>query len=527
MAFKNRTWLRLLVLVVVAAFLVWQWWRYPPSSPPDASAAAPASAMTASVAAATSTATWQRGSLTLHPCTIGGAAEGGRGASVEAWCKRFDVPEDRSHPQGRHIQLHLAVIRAESENPVSDMVVFLAGGPGEAATHKAFLVAAFPKLHQHHDFLLLDQRGTGKSNPLSCKTESDAKGMPGTFDAEQLRRQAKACLEQVQKRADPRFYTTTAAVADLEAVREALGSPKFDLIGTSYGTRMALQYLRAHPEGVRSVVLDSPVPNQVVLGQDFARSLQDALVKDFALCTNDPACRKRFGDPMHSLKLLRHALAANPHMVNTRNPWSYKPEKQALTAQTLASVVRLFAYSRATIQLLPLTIDAAAHGDVGPLLGQYALLKESLSGRHLNQGMNWSVICAEDADMMQPRKADADTLLGNRMVKTYAAICSVWPSGKRPANFHQPDTSDKPVLILSGALDPVTPPAYGQMVLKHLGNARQIVFKGQAHGLITVGCARNLMSQFILSGQSDKLDTACMKPMAPPAPFINFNGAAP
>jgi len=331
----------------------------------------------------------------------------------------------------------------------------------------------------------------------------------------------------VSKHADPRFYTTTAAVADLEAVRKALGSPEFDLIGVSYGTRVALQYLRAHPDGVRSVVLDSPLPNQVVAGQDFARSLHNALVKDFALCTDDPACHKRFGDPMHSLKLLRHALEANPHTVSTRDPWSFKPEKQALTAQTLASVVRLFAYSRATIQLLPLTIDAAAHGDVGPLLGQYALLESSLSGTRMTQGMNWSVVCTEDADLMQVREADADTLLGNRIVKSYQAICPVWPHGKRPADFHQPDTSDKPVLIVSGALDPVTPPAYGEMIEKHLGNARHIVFEGQGHGLTTVACARDVVGQFIRTGQSGKLDTSSLKPMSPPTPFIDFNGATP
>lgn len=526
MAFKNRTWLRLLVLIIVVAFLAWQWWRDPsPSSAPQADAPAVA----ASVAVASPAATWRRGSVTLHACKIGGAANGGRGAAVEAWCKAFDVPEDRNHPDGRHIKLHLAIVRAASENPDPDMVVFLAGGPGEAATGKAHMAAAFPQLHQRHDFLLLDQRGTGQSNPLSCDNNDKAgdKDVAQTFDPAQLREQAKACQAEVSKHADTRFYTTTVAVADLEAVRQALGAPKFNLIGVSYGTRVALQYMRAHPDGVRSVVLDSPLPNQVVAGQGFASNLQDALIKDFALCTKDPECHKRFGDPMHSLKLLRHALAANPHSVNTRDPWSFKPEQQALSAQTLASVVRLFAYSRTTIQLLPLTIDAAAHGDVGPLLGQYALLKDSLSGKHMNQGMNWSVICAEDADLMKTRKADADTLLGNRIVKTYQAICPVWPHGTRPANFHQPDNSDKPVLILSGALDPVTPPSYGKIIDQHLGNARQIVVQGQGHGLIAVACTRNIMGQFIRAGRFDDLDTSCLQPMGPPIPFINFNGAAP
>src|SRR5699024_7331902 len=106
-------------------------------------------------------------------------------------------------------------------------------------------------------------------------------------------------------------------------------------------------------------------------------------------------------------------------------------------------------------------------------------------------------------------------------------ICSVWPHGRRPADFHQPDSSDKPMLILSGALDPITPPSYGKMILEHMSDARQLVFKGQGHGLIEVACARHIMNQFIQTAKPDQLDTGCMKPMSSPVPFINFNGAAP
>lgn len=523
MAMKGRNGLRVVIAVAVCAWIGWSWLSHRGGGS-TAPGSAPASAATT---AAEPAATWTLGSVTFHACSIGGAAHGGHGASVRAWCNRFDVPENRADPGGRHIKLNMAIVRASAPEPARDIVVLLAGGPGEAATRAAHVAKAFPELARHHNFLLIDQRGTGHSHPLACKLKDQP--LPTTPDPKQLRKQVTACLAQVSKQADPRFYTTTAAVEDLEAVRQALGSPRFDLLGVSYGTRVAQQYLMRYPQGVRSVILDSPVPNQFALGQYMARHLQQALEKDFALCTRDEACKKRFGDPMHSLQLLASALEANPHQVSTRDPVTFQPGQQMLDRHTLAMVVRLFAYSRAGIRLLPLTIDAAAHGDVGPLLGQYAMLAGNGGevSHDVTQGMNWSVICSEDADRMKADPADADTLLGNSIVDQYKTVCSIWPHGTRPAGFHRPLQSGKPVLILSGALDPVTPPANGKLILQGLTDARQLIVKGQGHGVETVGCMPQLIHEFVETLKPGQLDARCLERQGPPAPFLSFNGAAP
>jgi pimeloyl-ACP methyl ester carboxylesterase len=469
--------------------------------------------------------TWKLGSITLTACDL---AQPNSGLSTAAWCSDFPVPENRADPHSRMIKLKLAVLRSRAQVASQDMLVFLAGGPGQAATDSAGTVAATLKpLLAHRHVLLLDQRGTGGSNALDCK-EPDEAAAPGdsTFDAAKLRAAAAVCLHELAGHADPRYYTTTIAAQDLEDVRKALGSPSFDLLGVSYGTRMAQQYLRRFPQAVRSVVLDSVVPNTAVLGEDFARNLDDALKAQFARCTAAPACKKQFGDPDQTLYQLRDALRANPHEVSFRDPQSYQTVKRVLNEDALASVVRMFAYTPATAALLPLSIDAAAHGDVGPLLGQAKILSGELS-ELMGSGMQYSVICSEDADLLTPRPQDAGTILGTRMIDSLKAVCSVWPKGIRPADFHQPLKTDKPVLLLAGQYDPVTPPRYAETVAKGLPNARVLVLKGQAHSVMAAGCRPQLIQHFVEQLDPKTLDASCLDRLQPTPIFIDFNGSTP
>jgi pimeloyl-ACP methyl ester carboxylesterase len=487
----------------------------------------PLAAPTSTVAVANvPAATWKLGSLTLTACSLG---QPNSGLSTAAWCADFSVPENRADPHSRTIPLKLAVMRARAQVAKSDLLVFLAGGPGQAATESAGSVAAvMNQLLAHRHVLLLDQRGTGGSNALRCKESEDpaAPDDDASFNADELRDAAAACLKQLQSHADPRYYTTTLAAQDLEDVRKALGSPALDLVGVSYGTRMAQQYLMRFPDAVRSVVLDSVVPNSLALGQDFARNLDDALNAQFARCANDPACKKAFGDPGQTLYQLRDALRANPHPVSFRDPQTWQTVKRMLDEDTLASVVRMFAYRPASAALLPLSINTAAHGDVGPLLGQARLLSGDLS-ELIGGGMQYSVICAEDADLLIDRPEDASTILGTRMVDALKTVCSIWPKGTRPADFHHPLKTDKPVLLLAGQYDPVTPPRYADEVAKGLPHARVLNFRGQAHGVMTAGCGPQLIQDFIEQPDPKALDTRCLDRLQPMPFFIDFNGATP
>ena len=175
---------------------------------------------------------------------------------------------------------------------------FLAGGPGQAATELAAQInAGLREVRRQRDIVLVDQRGTGKSNPLTC---TDADGQAMELDAltapddAALDAYVGRCLAGLEGRADPRFYTTANAIRDLDTVRAALGAEQVNLVGGSYGTRVAQQYAMAYPQHTRSIVLDGVAPNDLVVGGEFAHTFEDALSLQSKQCAQDATCRDRF-----------------------------------------------------------------------------------------------------------------------------------------------------------------------------------------------------------------------------------------
>lgn len=448
-------------------------------------------------------------------------------ATTAAYCAPFQVPEDRDAPgaDGRRIDLRVALIASDAEVADADVVVLLAGGPGQSAVESwPQVAAAFAPLLRHRHVLLLDQRGTGGSNALTCKAVD---GAPDEgFDVARIRARTATCLAEVSKHADPKLYTTGMAVGDLESLRQALGAPRFDLVGVSYGTRVAQQYLRAFPDGVRSVVLDSAVGNEHALGSAFAVNLDDALKAHSAACIATPSCAKAFGDPWASLLRLRDVLRATPADVTYRDPVDHASKTLHLDEFSLATLARMYAYTPETSALLPLSVAQGLKGDFAPLVAQIQMLTTDLEGLSDN-AMQLSVICSEDVDRITPDPADAGTLLGAQMVGALQAQCAIWPRGKRSADFNAPVQSDKPVLILSGELDPVTPPRYGEQIVRTLPNGRQLVARGQGHSVMGRGCFPRLVGLFVDKPDAKALDAGCIANFGPTPAFIDFNGAAP
>jgi pimeloyl-ACP methyl ester carboxylesterase len=475
---------------------------------------------------------WRLGSVELRSCDTGSRVAG---PTIAAWCADFAVPENRAAPDGRQIKLHLAIIKSGAQKPASELLVYLAGGPGAAATEDYPSVApAFADLRSRHHLLLIDQRGTGRSNPLSCKQADGAEDFVGQSAGEagdglsraELQKQVRACVARLASRADPRFYTTGDAVADLEAVRLALGGPPLNLVGVSYGTRVAQQYAEAYPSAVRSVVLDSAVPNSLVLGSEHAQNMEQALKARFAVCTRNQECNQRFGDPYTALTKLRLQLKAAPVTVKGRDPLTNAEVSQRFGASDLAVGVRLFAYNPATAALLPLAVHEALQGNFQPLLGQEQLITKGLA-EQLTDGMGLSVSCAEDADLLHPQPEDANTLLGTSLVDYTLTSCEIWPRGQRRAGFHQSFKSNIPTLVLAGEFDPVTPARYGQEIVAASGNARLLTLKGQGHGVMTTGCTPKLLREFIERLQPRTLDARCLETLGDTPAYLDFNGAAP
>ena len=469
------------------------------------------------------------GTLILRRCEIGRRGFGGAG-TVDAFCAAFDVPEDWDAPSGRHIQLRLAIVRSAAVHSDTDLVAFLDGGPGGAATEDYPEIApALEAVLQRRDMLVVDQRGTGGSNALACPTrEADrADSVTGEpQDDASVRQLLLQCLATVRSHAAPEHYTTTDAIRDLEAIRVALGAPQLDLLGISYGTRVAQQYAARYPHSVRSIVLDSAVPNSLVLGSEHARNLEQVLRSLFARCSADEHCKQSFGDSYATLYRVRERLRAHPQALSLRDPSTFEPLHLNFSAADLATIVRITAYSPLTAALLPLTLHEADQGNYTPLAGQKKLITDDL-GSHIDNGMELSVICAEDADLLSARPEDAPTLLGNDQIARIQAACAVWPRGYRPAQFHQPLASALPVLLLAGERDPVTPPAYAEQMLATLPNARVLLAPGQGHGVIGAGCMPRLMVEFIQQLKPRALDDRCLRQLGDVPAFIDFNGASP
>lgn len=466
------------------------------------------------------------GSLDFEPCTLGGR----HGLpTVEAQCARFEVPEDRSAPEARRIALAIAWVPTDGE-AAPDPVFMLAGGPGQSARDAFSSVASgFRKVRRTRDVILVDQRGTGGSNPLACRDDEgeSAFGDPTSDSPDAAARFAKRCLADLSARADVRHYTTTDAVADLDAVREALGLERINLYGGSYGTRVAQQYAKTFPQRTRAVMLDSVVPNTLALGNDHAKNLDAALEAHLARCAADAVCGKNLPDARAARARVREALTRSGRApVAFRDPTTGERREEVPTMRHLGLLLRMYAYAPLTAALLPVVLRQAVDGDHAPLLAQARLLSSTL-GEQIMHGMQLSVTCSEDADALVPDPADADTVMGAGFVALIQAQCDVWPRGQRPTDFRVPLAGDVPVLALSGELDPVTPPRYGAAVVQTLPNARHLVLKGTSHTPINEGCMPRLFAQFIESADAKALDVTCLDRLAPLPPGTGLHGWEP
>jgi pimeloyl-ACP methyl ester carboxylesterase len=466
------------------------------------------------------------GQLNFTPCTL---TQPGQAQTVAARCSALRVPENRTVAGGRTIELAIAWVPSTAKNPAPDPVVMLAGGPGQSAL-QAFPTAqhAFRDVLRQRSVLLIDQRGTGRSGPLECPRALDATKLRSldTGSVDQARQLTEACRAEIGPGVDLRAYTTGDYVADLEDVRRALGVREYNLIGGSYGTRVGLEYLRRHPDSVRTLVLDAVVPPTLILGADHARNLEAAVDAQFARCANDAECKRRFGSPRAKLDELRQRLRDEPQLVSYRDPLSNELREDELTEAGVTAVVRFYAYAPQLFAMVPMLLAEAVGGRYDTLMAQSSMM-EQLVGEQMYIPLQLSVSCAEDAPWMRVNPADADTLLGTEFVAFMQAQCSVWPRGPVPADFHHPVQSDKPVLLLSGELDPVTPPRYGAEVQRTLPQSRHFVLRGQGHSVMGVGCSPRLIADFIASADARALDGACLEQLQYAPPFTGAHGWGP
>jgi pimeloyl-ACP methyl ester carboxylesterase len=439
--------------------------------------------------------------LTLAPCHVTGTAELLR-------CGTFVVPEDRAHPKGRQLPLKVIIVPARDPHP-REPVVFLSGGPGEAATNGAAFWVDAP-FRRDHDIVLMDQRGTGEGGALDCPAD-DAGDLQA--DIEPLFHDVgayAACAVRLSARADLRLYTTPVAMRDLDDLRQALGWRQIDLLGASYGTRAALVYIHMFGAHVRAAALSgvSALENRAPLHHSAAA--QQALERVIAQCAADPACHEAFPDPMGDVRAVMQDLTVRPVRVTATDPASHAPGQLTLTAAGFADGLRVMLYSEKGGRAVPRLLSQARKGDYAPFAA--AAVSSGYSFRHgLPMGLLLSVSCPEDVARIRPEDVVRETrgsVFGDGRVRAQMAACASWPQGPLPADYAAPFVSKVPTLLLSGALDPVTPSYWAELTRRRLPVSRHVILPG-AHVPIDA-CVQALLLQMFETADPAALDTNCV-----------------
>ena len=435
-----------------------------------------------------------------------------------ARCATLWVYENRTTGSGRTIPLWITIVPPAGSSPAADPVFFLAGGPGQAASVLARM-AMRTGVHQTRTIVLADQRGTGRSNGFECRFYGPPDDPASYFTEFLPPEKVRVCRDTLASYADLTQYTTAASVEDLEDIRTALRYDTINLHGGSYGTRLAMEYVRKYERRVRAVVLDGPVPPSVPMPENFGKVAQESLDGLLDECARSAACIATLPNIRQEAQSVFDRLKREPVTVTIAHPDSGRSAAVRLTRDHVGEAIRYMMYASRSAGDVPLFLHEAARGNFVPIAT--FLIRHRQSGTF--EGLYLSITCAEDVPFVavDAEARDEPTYLGGYRVREQRAACQDWPRGAAPAWRGQPVSASVPVLILSGMLDPVTPPAFGDVLARTLTNSRHVSVPYGGHsryGLVGLECLDATMTRFIERADFQELDTPCLANIARP-PF--------
>lgn len=463
-----------------------------------------------------------RATLEFKRCLIGtGAYE------IDAECADFIRHENPLDNNSKPITLAVVKLPALTPEPEEDAFTIIQGGPGGSSIDLAIAYKrAFEEIRRKRDIIIMDQRGTGRSNKLSCEAPEDS---AVEFDPQLAKQLTQVCLDNLSAHSDVRYYTTSIAVDDLEALRKAAGYQQFNIYGTSYGTRVAQHYLRKYPAQTRSIIIDGVAHIGLnFAGGEIARRWQDRFETLNTRCKNDSNCFSQHGDLQKAYDEIYSRLEQQTITVKLAHPTNGDSTEYTLNKYSLFGAIRLMAYSSNQSALIPILLSKAKAGDYTFFASQLIQMNESFPAE-LASGMHNAVVCTEDTPFVTAADlaTSSDTILGSLMSEALSASCSIWPQGVIDNDFRAPFSSDAPVLVLSGATDPITPPANGAIAADMLGNARHVIVPAHGHGVIAHGCVTKLASNFINNGNFNDFDSSCVDRERSVPIFSTLAGAKP
>lgn len=465
--------------------------------------------------------------ITFSACT----PPKGHNPIPESGCAFIRVPENPDDPNGPQIDLHFLRIKAVNARPQADPLVLIQGGPGGSSQIMAYsLYRYFASVRQNRDLLFVDLRGTGESNPLNCPgLETITSGLSDKEALDTYRTFMEACAHQYAQRAP--YYSTELAAADLEILRSRLGYQQFNLWGASYGTRVALKYAVQYPTFARSLVLDGLAPNIIALPRHIGRDATAAFTRLNNYCQADQFCHQHYGNlTLNAEKIIHHlntaALANKPEQISLPDPLNQQPKVWTFTPRRFAQLLISALYSRELTSLVPRALHEASEGNY-QLLGTLSALAETNNDQlSIAEGLYYSIICNEDLAAPLPNPAPEPVFMGVNLVEDKLAVCATWPKTAARANpVRHKQINHTPTFLLSGALDPVTPKPWADLVALTQLNHQMIEVPGGNHVVSPLGCIPNLIAQFI-NAPSTRLPTECSQSIAPLPFYLGADPAA-
>jgi pimeloyl-ACP methyl ester carboxylesterase len=445
-------------------------------------------------------------------------------APAGARCGTLHVAESRDAPGGRMIGVAFVILPAAGSVSEGDPVLVLLGGPGDAGVERVRGIAnALAALNRARDLVIVDQRGTGRSAALRC-VYGDDNELQAYLDAFLPLRATQECAARLGATADLARYRTRDFVADLEALRTALGVARWNLHGTSYGTRVALHYMHRHPGSVRAAVLVGVVPPELAMPLTLGRDADGALDKLAADCVADAACRRVFPHFSAEVDSVAQRLARAPAAVEIMHPSTSRPVTLTLSRGTFGETLRTMMYSPAGASALPLAVHEAFRGDYRAIVMAALANRRSLA-RSGAAGLYLAVTCAEDVARVDTAAAELSnraTTMGTARMRQHIHACRSWPV--RPDGEEWPDATPVhlPVLLIVGDADPATPPHWAETALRSLRNGRLLVVPQGGHGfngMRGADCIMRVQAAFIAAPVPDALDAGCVTAMRRP-PFV-------
>ncbi|MEU9233970.1 alpha/beta fold hydrolase [Streptomyces subrutilus] len=449
----------------------------------------------------------------------------------DARCGFLEVPENRSRPGSRTIKLAVARIPAASAQPAADPVVFMAGGPGaDTFDDIPFLVDS--GLNKDRELIIMAQRGDLYDQPNLACPEVDrfnARAVGLGYDARQAEqlflKAVKDCRDRLTADgADLSAYNTTENAADFADLREALGIPQWNVYGYSYGSNLALTYLRLHPEGIRAVAVDSIAPPQAVTLPGTWGSTAEGIHNIFEACAAQPACKDRYPDLPRLLAEQVRKLEAQPLTLDVVPPDGGKPVKTVLDGGALLNLLVAFTPRPKD---MPAALDELSRGNPERFAKARAAGSVQKTGEFAH-GLTNSIACSEWApgytqtDVLEAgRKAFPgwpDTVLAQvpQLPFQYAA-CGIWNVPDRASVQRVPTVSSVPALVISGTFDVKTGPSWAQGVSRDLSGSTAVQVPGIGHWVVPQSpCAQSVLASFLARPTAP--DTGCVDDLEP-GPF--------